>query len=55
MVGGNPETLMKMENSVRGHPKTSDKPVEFQTKGKGPRVFYAVAYGRKIGVFVNKW
>ena len=55
MVGGNPETLMKMENSVRGHPKTSDKPGEFQNKGKTPRIFYAVAYGRKIGVFANKW
>ena len=54
IVGGNPETLVKMDNSVRGHPKTSKKPDEFVTKGRAPMLFYAVAFGRKIGVFVNK-
>ena len=46
MVGGNPETLGKIDESVRGHPKTSKI---------APKLFYAVAFGRKIGVFVNKW
>merc|ERR1711873_356899 len=55
MVGGNPETLGKIDDLVRGHPKTSKKPDESLTKGRAPKLFYAVAFGRKIGVFVNKW
>ena len=54
MVGGNPKTLLKMDNLVRGHPKTLEKPVAFKIMGKAPKLFYAVALGQKIGVLVNK-
>ena len=43
-----------MDNLVRGHPKTSEKSVEYETKVVAPKLCYAVAFGRKIGVFVNK-
>ena len=55
MVGGRPETLVKMDVSVRGHPKTSKKQDDFVTEDRASKLFYAVAFGRKIGVFVNKW
>ena len=45
MVGVKPKTHEKTEQSVRGDPKTSRK----------PKLFYAIASGRRIGVFSNKW
>ena len=47
------DPVEKIDTLVRGHPKTSGKST--QTKLKAPKLFYAVAFGRKIGVFSNKW
>ena len=61
MVGVKPKTLEKTENLVRDHPKTSKKLVDIKSneidvkgKGKAQNLFYAVAYGRKTGVFCQQ-
>ena len=49
------DPIEKIDTLVRGHPKTSENSTETKHKVKAPKVFYAVAFGRKIGVYSNKW